>query len=70
MACQPAIELHAGSAFAPTTVAESRTLSNPPPNPCNPTRSPTRPVTMMDEGIDDNEDRVQRMGEQLANVIM
>ena len=28
------------------------------------------PVTMIDEGIDDSEDRVQRMGELLANVIM
>ena len=28
------------------------------------------PVTMVDEGIDDSEDRVQRMGELLANVIM
>ena len=28
------------------------------------------PVAMMDEGIDDNEDRVQRMGELLANVIV
>ena len=28
------------------------------------------PVTMIDEGIDVSEDRVQRMGELLANVIM
>ena len=28
------------------------------------------PVAMMDAGIDDNEDRVQRMGELLANVIV
>ena len=28
------------------------------------------PVTMIDESIDDSEDRVQRMGEQLANVIV
>ena len=28
------------------------------------------PAAMMDEGFDDDEDRVQRMGDLLANVIM
>ena len=28
------------------------------------------PVAMIDEGFDDDEDRVQRMGDLLANVIM
>ena len=28
------------------------------------------PVGMTDEGIDDDEDRVQRMGDLLANIVM
>ena len=29
-----------------------------------------RPLGMADEGIDDDEDRVQRMGDLLANIVM